>query len=320
MRGVFLDLDTMAPDDLDLSGMETVLPEWQSYSSTAPEQTAERLRDAQVAVVQKVVLDERILSDARSLKLVCVAATGTNNVDLKAAARLNIPVCNVQNYAAGAVPQHVFALALALVTRLFDYHLAVREGRWAKSRNFCFLDYPIRELSGMTLGIIGFGSLGRAVARIGEGFGMKILVSERPGGGPQEGRLPLEEILARSDIVTLHCPLTERTRNMIGAKELALMKRQGILINTARGGLVDEPALADALRKGVIGGAGFDVLSVEPPVAGNPLLSDDIPNLILTPHVAWGSHEARQRVIDEVVLNIRAFLGGECRNRVVAPA
>lgn len=314
MRGVFLDLDTMAPNDLDLKTMETVLPEWRFYNRTVPKQTLERIRGSQVTVVQKAVLDEPILNQADSLRLICVAATGTNNVDLKAAARLNIPVCNVQGYAASAVPQHVFALALTLVTRLFDYNAAVRKGRWPRSKNFCFLDYPIRELAGMTLGIIGFGNLGRTVARIGEGFGMKILVSERPGGVAQPGRVPLIELLAQSDIVTLHCSLTENTKGLIGKKELALMKRDAILINTARGGIVDEKELVDALRSGVIGGAGFDVLSAEPPVNGNPLLSNDIPNLIVTPHVAWGSRQARQCIIDEVVLNIEAFLRGELHN------
>lgn len=316
MRGVFLDLDTMAPSDLDLKGLETVLPEWRSYDLTTPEQTLDRIRGAHVVVVQKAVLDERILNQADALRLICVAATGTNNVNLEAAAKLNIPVCNVRGYATGAVPQHMFTLALSLVTRLFDYHLGVREGRWVKSKKFCFLDYPIRELSGMTLGIIGFGNLGRAVARIGEGFGMKILVCERPAGAAQSGRAPLVELLAQSDIVTLHCALSENTKGLIGQKELILMKRDAILINTARGGIVDEKELADALRNGVIGGAGVDVLSVEPPIDGNPLLSNDIPNLIVTPHVAWGSREARQRIIDEVVLNIQEFFRGEPRNEV----
>lgn len=317
-RGVFLDLNTMAPDDLDLTRLERIVPQWRSYDSTAPGQTLERIDGAEIVVVQKTVLDESVLTNANALKLICVAATGTNNVDLKTAARRKIPVCNVRGYAAGAVPQHVFVLALALVTRLIDYDAAVRAGRWPTSQLFCFLDYPIRELSGMTLGIIGFGNLGRTVARIGEAFGMKVLVAQRPGGDPSPGRLALPQLLAQSDIVTLHCPLTEHTRGLIGANELALMKRDAILINAARGGLVDEAALADALRKGVIGGAGVDVLSAEPPTAGNPLLDKDIPNLIVTPHVAWGSREARQRIIDEVVLNIEAFLRGELRSQVSA--
>lgn len=317
MRGVFLDLDTMAPADLDLARLRATLSSWELHPHTAPEQIPERTRDAQVVVVQKAILDEGVLRQTDSLRLICVAATGTNNVDLKASAKLDIPVCNVRGYAGGAVPQHVFALALSLATRLFDYHTAVQEGRWRKSRNFCFLEYPIRELSGMTLGIVGFGDLGRAVARIGEGFGMKVLVWQRPNGEVKHGRVLLAELLRQSDIVTLHCPLTEQTRHLIGEKELAFMKRNAILINTARGGLVDEQALANALRQGIIGGAGFDVLSVEPPTDGNPLLAGDVPNLILTPHVAWGSREARQRILDEVILNILAFLRGEVRNRVM---
>jgi glycerate dehydrogenase len=317
MKGVFLDLDTMAPADLDLAGLEGVLPEMRFYDRTAPEEVAERLRGVEVAVVQKVVLTGDLLKQADALRMICVAAAGTNNVDIKAAAELGIPVSNVRGYASDTVSQHVFALILALATSLCDYHDAVRGGRWQQSANFCFLDYPIRELSGMTLGIVGYGNLGQAVARIAEAFGMRVLVSQRIGGEPQPGRVSLDELLERSDVVTLHCPLTEQTRNLIGREQLARMKNDALLINTARGGLVDEVALVEALHNGVIGGAGFDVLTTEPPVNGNPLLADDIPNLIVTPHVAWGSREARQRVIDECVLNIRAFLAGEARNPVL---
>lgn len=316
MRGVFLDLDTMAPDDLSLSKLQDSLPDWQFFPTTPPEETAERIRGAQIVVVQKVVIDEYILNQADSLKMICVAATGTNNVDLQAAASRNIPVCNVQGYADGSVPQHVFAMALALVTRLFDYHMDVQKGKWPKSQNFCFLDYPIRELANMTLGLVGTGHLGSTVARIGEGFGMKVLLSERPGKGAQSGRIPFHDLLKQADIISLHCPLNEHTKDLIGEKELAMMKNDAILINTARGGIVNEQALADALRHGIIGAAGIDVVSTEPPVNGNPLLADDIPNLIVTPHVAWGSREARQCVIDQVALNIHGFLNGEPKNVV----
>lgn len=319
-QGVFLDLSTLAPTDLELKHLETVLPIWRSYDHTPLSQAWERIREAEIVVAQKAVLDEPTLSRASSLRLICVAATGTNNVDLRAAARRQIRVCNVRGYASGTVPQHVFALILSLTTRLFDYHGAVRSGRWPKSQNFCFLDFPIRELSGSTLGIIGFGDLGRAVARIGAAFGMTILVAQRPGGPEQPDRVPLDELLTRADVVTIHCPLTAITRGLIGRRELSLMKRNALLINASRGGIVDEEALVDALRNHVIGGAGIDVLSVEPPSERAPLLAHDIPNLIVTPHVAWGSREARQRIVDEVVLNIQAFLRGEVRNEVTPDA
>ncbi len=318
MRGVFLDRDTVDCGDLTLAGLEGSLPEWQSYANTAPAEVAERIAGAAVVVTNKVVLDAALLERHRdTLKLVCVAATGTNNVDLDAARRLGIPVCNVVAYGTPSVVQHVFALILALTTRLFDYTGAVQAGRWATAPGFCLLDFPIRELTGKRLGIVGYGELGRGVARVAEAFGMEVLVARRPGGDDNRpDRLPLEELLPQVDVLTLHCPLTPETRNLIGAAELALMKRDALLINAARGGIVEEAPLAAALRAGALGGAGFDVLSVEPPREGNPLLEAGIPNLIVTPHVAWASREARQRVLDQVAENIRSFLGGELLRRV----
>jgi glycerate dehydrogenase len=270
-----------------------------------------------VVVTNKVVLDRDHLRSTPSLKLVCVAATGTNNVDLEAARELGIAVANVSAYATPAVVQHVFALMLAHATRLAEYRKAVRDGAWARSDQFCLLDYPIRELASLTLGIVGYGELGRGVAKVAEAFGMRVLVAQRPGGPAEAGRLPLADLLPRVDVLSLHCPLTETTRNLIGGAELALMRRDALLINTARGGIVDEWALADALRRGVIGGAAVDVLTVEPPRDGNPLLDPALPNLIVTPHTAWASRESRQRLIDEVAANIHAFAGGTARNRVV---
>jgi glycerate dehydrogenase len=317
MQGVFLDADSVTTGDLDLGELEKVLPEWHSYPATAPEQVHARIAEAAVVVSNKVMLDEAALARAPHLRLVCVAATGTNNVDLEAARRRAIAVSNVRAYAGPAVAQHVFALVLALATRLREYDQAVREGRWQRSTRFCLLDYPIRELAGKNLGIIGYGDLGRGVAQIGEAFGMQVLVAQRPGGAAQPGRLLLEELLREVDVLSIHAPLTPATQGLIGARELALMKRDALLINTARGGIVDEQALADALRAGRLGGAGIDVLTREPPVEGNPLLAPDIPNLIVTPHTAWATREARQRVVDQVVANIRAFLAGEPRNLVV---
>ncbi|NIV75669.1 MAG: 2-hydroxyacid dehydrogenase [Gammaproteobacteria bacterium] len=316
MLGVFLDFETMAAADLDLGAFESALPEWRLHEATAADEVRARIQGATVVVVNKVVLDAACLQNAPDLRLVCIAATGTNNVDLAAARAAGVTVCNVRGYSTASVSQHTFALILALATRLIDYDAAVRAGRWQRSRQFCFLDYPITELAGRTLGIVGYGELGRAVARLGEAFGMRILLAERPGGPAQPGRLPLEELLPQVDVLSLHCPLTEHTRGLIGREALARMPSHAVLINTARGGIVDESALAAALREGRIGGAGVDVLSTEPPREGNPLLEEDIPNLIVTPHSAWGSHAARQRVIDEVVRLIERFLAGRPDNIV----
>ena len=316
-RGVFLDLATLDRGDIDLGPLHRACPQWDLYAETEPGVRAERIRDATLVVSNKVVLDRNTLSAAERLRLICIAATGTNNLDLDAARERGIRVSNVTGYATQAVVQHVFSLILALTTRLLEYRQAVSEGGWGRSRQFCLLDFPIRELAGRTLGILGYGELGRAVGRLGEAFGMHVRVAQRPGGSPQAGRAPLDELLQEADVLSLHCPLTESTRNLIGERELRLMKPDAILINTARGGIVDERALAEALRKGRPDGAGIDVLTVEPPRDGNPLLAPDIPNLIVTPHVAWASREARQRLLNEVAENIRAFFAGKSRNRLV---
>ncbi|MGA7979810.1 MAG: 2-hydroxyacid dehydrogenase [Chromatiaceae bacterium] len=315
-QGVILDLASIDRGDLDLTALSAACDRWDRFERTGPEQILERISGAAVVVTNKVVLDRDILAAASAVRLVCVAATGTNNVDIVAARELGIAVSNVTGYATASVVQHVFALILAHATRLLDYRQAVREGAWARSSQFCLLDFPIEELAGRTLGIVGYGELGRSVGRIAEAFGMRVLVAQRPGGAPQPGRLRLDELLPLVDILTLHTPLAENTRNLIGAAELALMKQDALLVNTARGGIVDEHALADALREGTIGGAAVDVLTAEPPRDGNPLLAADIPNLIVTPHVAWASRAARQRLIDEVAENIRAFGEERLRNRM----
>lgn len=317
MLGVFLDRESVDNEDLDCSALEAALPQWRFYPATGAEEVEARIRDAHVVVSNKVPLTATALAGATQLRLICVAATGTNNVDLEAAAARHVVVSNVRAYATPSVVQHVFALMLALAIRLPDYQRAVAAGRWAQARQFCLLDFPIRELAGRTLGIVGYGELGQGVARAAEAFGMRVLIAARPGGEPVTGRLPLRELLPQADVLTLHVPLTEHTRGLIGASELALLPAHALLINTARGGIVDEQALAEALRSGRIGGAGIDVLSEEPPRHGNPLLAPDIPNLIVTPHIAWASRESRQRMIDEVAHNIRAFLAGTPRNRVV---
>ncbi|MCU0971915.1 MAG: 2-hydroxyacid dehydrogenase [Gammaproteobacteria bacterium] len=316
LPAVFLDLASVDRGDLDLSGLRGAAARWSLHRRTPPELTAERLEGAAVAVTNKVVIDRPLMAASPGLRLICVAATGTNNVDLAAARERGVAVCNVTGYATASVVQHVYSLILALTARLAEHAAAARDGRWAASDQFCMLDFPFRELAGKTLGVVGYGELGRGVARVAEALGMRVLIAQRPGGSPAPGRVPLPELLAASDVVTLHVPLAENTRGLVGPMQLAQMRPDALLINTARGGLVDEAALADALRAGRLGGAGVDVLAVEPPRGGSPLLDPSIPNLIVTPHVAWASRESRQRLLDEVAENIRAFAAGESRNRV----
>lgn len=318
MLGVFLDRDTVDRGDLDFSTLENVVPEWQFYGFSRPADLSTRLAKAELVITNKVKLDADAFTLAPKLRLICVAATGTNNVDLEAARRHGVVVSNVRGYATPSVAQHVFALMLSLSIHLGKYRRAVMKGEWQRSPYFCLLDFPIREIAGRIIGIVGYGELGREVARLAEAFGMQVLIAQRTGAAPQPGRLPLHDLLPQVDVLSLHCPLTPETRNLIGAKELALMKSDALLINTARGGIVDEKALAEALREGRLGGAGMDVLSEEPPMRGNSLLEDDIPNLIVTPHIAWASRESRQRLANEMALNIAAFLAGTPRNSVTA--
>lgn len=310
MTGVFLDAHSLDLGDLDMTPLRGALPELLLAETTPADQVAATIRDARVVISNKIMVDAEAIAGARNLELICVAATGTNNVDLAAARARGVTVTNCRNYGAASVSQHVFALVLALFTRLPDYQRAVRGGRWQHATQFCLLDYPIRELAGKVLGIVGYGDLGQAVSRLGEAFGMDVLVARRPDGSEQPGRMDLHELLARADVLSLHLPLTEKTRNLIAAPELARMKRGAVLINTARGGIVNEQDLADSLCQGHLGGAGVDVLTAEPPTTGNPLLDPAIPNLIVTPHCAWGSVEARQRMVLQLAENIRAFDAG----------
>jgi glycerate dehydrogenase len=316
---VFLDTASLDQGDLIWDGLKSALPELIGHESTSPDQILDRSRDAEIIITNKVVLDAGILEQLRALRLICVTATGTNNVDLDYCAMQGITVCNVRDYATASVVQHVFTLVLALTTRLVDYRAAVAAGDWTRSSQFCLLDFPITELAGKTLGIIGYGVLGRAVAEIAKAFGLKIIVAQRPGSKHcPEGRVPLHQLYACADIISLHCPLADNTQGLISAEALRQMHDHALLINTARGGLVNESALALALREGHIGGAGLDVLSQEPPPADHPLLAADIPNLIITPHIAWASRESRQRLLDQVGDNITAYLNGQPQN-VVAP-
>ena len=282
----------------------------QLCADTTPANVIERLQGASVAISNKALLNAQTLAACPELKLILVAATGTNNVDLEAARALGITVANCQGYGTPSVAQHTFGLLLALATRLVDYNKAVADGQWQQAKQFCLLDFPIVELEGKTLGLFGHGELGSAVAKLAEAFGMRVLIGQIPGRPARAGRLTLDELLPQVDALTFHCPLTEHTRNFIGARELALLKPGAFVVNTARGGMIDEQALADALRSGHLGGAATDVLSVEPPRDGNPLLGADIPRLIITPHSAWGSREARQRIVGQLAQNAEAFFNG----------
>jgi glycerate dehydrogenase len=312
---VFLDFATLGPNVNTTSLDALVAAQYFAYSR--PEETPERLATAEIAIVNKVKLDRKTIGAAPRLRLIALTATGTDNVDCKAAQERGIAVANARGYASRAVAQHVFALVLALTNHVARYDALVRADAWRSSPSFALFDYPIRELAGRLLGVVGFGALGQAVAALGRGFGMEVLVSTRVRDEPQEGRVPFTTILRTADIVSLHCPLTRETHHMIGARELKLMKSDALLINTARGGLVDGAALAEALKSGAIGGAGIDVLPVEPPGADEPLLAPDIPNLLITPHIAWAAREARQRALEQVAENVAAFLNGKRLRRVV---
>jgi len=289
--------------------------EWVEFPESGPDQIVPRLQGARIAIVNKARIGQAELDALPALEMIAIAATGSDNVDLAACRARGIVVSNVRGYAVTTVPEHVMALLLALSRRLFDYTADVAAGRWSRSPNFCFLDYPIRDLRGAMLGIVGSGSLGRGVAELARGFGMQVVFSERPGADTvRDGRMAFDALLRQADVISLHCPLTDDTRHLMNARTLATMKPTALLINTARGALVDEQALADALRAGRIGGAAVDVLSTEPPPTDNPLLAGDIPNLIVTPHVAWASGAAMQALADQVVDNIDAFLAGAPRN------
>ena len=325
MKAAFLDFDTLGPADLNIKPLTDELPELELFPTTTEGQLAERLSGTEVVIINKVSMTDLSLRLAQELKLICLAATGTDNVALDTARELDIAVCNIRNYCTPSVAQHVFALILSLTHHLREYEHLLRQKAWANSPQFCLLDFPIRELEGKTLGVVGLGSLGTRVAEIGRALGMRILAARQPYGrktfdeSPADAiaeRVSFNELLSRSDIVTLHCPLTPDTENLIDETALKLMGKHALLINTARGGLVESQALVAALRSGQIAGAGIDVLRQEPPIGPEPLLEVDLPNLIVTPHIAWAARESRQRAVDEIAANIAAFKNGERRNRV----
>lgn len=293
---------------------------WIEYPSTQADLVAERLSGATIAVTNKAPIPAAVIEALPDLKMIAVAATGTNIVDLDACRARGIVVSNIQGYAEHTVPEHVLAMMLALSRNLFAWRETIQAGRWQQSDQFCLFDHPIRDLHGATLGLIGSGSLGNGVARLAEAFGMRVLRAEHKGADKlRPGYTPFANVLAEADVISLHCPLNEQTRGLIGAAELQAMRRSALLINTARGGIVDETALIQALHEGWIAGAGFDVITAEPPPQGHPMLAAELlalPNFLLTPHVAWASRPAMQTLADQLIDNIEAFVVGTPRNRV----
>jgi glycerate dehydrogenase len=288
------------------------------HDKTSADQVIERLRDATVAIINKVVLRDPALAQLPNLKLIAMAATGYDCIDVEACRKRGIAVANIRNYAVHTVPEHVFAMVLALRRNLLAYRQDVEQGVWQRSEQFCFFTHSIGDLFGATMGIIGEGAIGQGTAAIARGFGMKVLFADHePPKAPGVEFTPLQQVLETSDVISLHLPLTAGTRHMIGLEQMRRMKRSALLINTARGGLVDERALVQALDEGLIGGAGFDVLTVEPPREGNPLLEVRRTNFILTPHVAWASDGAMQFLADQLIDNIDAWAEGRPQNLVV---
>jgi glycerate dehydrogenase len=317
MKAVFLDWATMGPE-LDISALRALLPDLEIYDESTSAEVAERIAGAAIVLGNKVLISESLFERAPEMRFIGLTATGTDNVNLRAARDRGVAVANIRAYCTASVVEHVFGSILNLAHNLGNYGDDVRKGAWQNATVFTMLTRPISELAAKTLGIVGFGELGQGVARVAEAFGMQVIVAARPGSDEvPEGRVAFDELLARADFVSLHCPLTEATRGLFGADQFRAMKNTAILVNTARGALIDSHALVDALREGDIAAAAIDVLPKEPPVDGDPLLDYVGDNLIVTPHIAWATLEARQAALDELTANVAAFLDGKERNRVV---
>jgi glycerate dehydrogenase len=315
MRGVILDAGTLGVD-VSLAGLQQTIADWGVYDATTRDQTMTRIADADVVLTNKVELGREHFAANPSLKMVSVLATGVNCVDLDAACEHGVVVSNVEDYATDSVAEHTWSLVLALARQLPTYQQGVQQGRWAESPFFCWHGAPIIQLAGKTMVIVGYGNLGKAVAARAQAFGMKVEVAGYRSTPEHQQRRSLDELLPLADVVSLHCPLTSETDNLLSARRLELMKPSAILLNTARGGLVDESQLLAVLRKGALHGAALDVLTEEPPARQNPLLAQTGLNLIVTPHVAWASPEARQCLVDETAENIKAFLAGTPRSNL----
>ncbi len=319
MKGIFLDAVTVDHLNMDLSAIHAVLPDFQVNDVTNLDVVLAQIADKQVVISNKVVLNRHILTSSSDLQLVCVAATGMNNIDLQAAIDNNIVVCNVENYASESVAQHVFGLMVSLMRNFPAYKTAVQQGVWHSSPSFSLLNYNIEDLSDKTLGIIGYGELGRAVEKMAKCFGMTVIIAERKDSKKMQlrsGRVLFDKLLQQSDVISVHCPLTEKTQNLLSSVQFNQMKKNCILINTARGGIVDEQALLEALQNGTIAAAGIDVLEIEPPLAQSFLLGQGamaMDNLIVTPHIAWASKQSRQTLLNKIAQNIGYFKNDEYR-------
>ena len=316
MKGCILDQRTFDREDICMQGLLGRLDEWDHWPGSLHEQAAERIAGCGVVITNKVRLDRETVLNADALKLVIIAATGTDNIDLDACRERGVVVCNAIRYSRPAVVQHTFTLMLNLMTSQPAYREDVRNGDWSRSKIFCLLDHPIRELEGKTLGIVGYGDLGSRVAEVGRAFGMHIAIAARPGTAPSGDRLALDDLLSASDVISLHCPLTPQTHHLLSDKAFRQMRSDAVLINTARGAIIDDEALVRALRAGEIAGAGIDVLDREPPPPDHPLLATDIPNLIVTPHNAWGTRESRQRLVTQMEEILAAWQAGAPLNVV----
>ena len=324
MRAVFLDFGTVSHDDLDTTQLERVLPGITLHATSTDAEVDERIAGVEFILANKLNISRARMRAVPGLRFIGLTATGTNNVDLEAARELGIAVCNIREYCTVSVVQHVLGSILLLTHRLREYGQAAIDGTWARSDQFTVPGAPIRELAGKVLGIVGYGTLGQAVAKAArDALGMRVLVAKRQGAAPESAnagsavRATLDELLRTADVLSLHCPLTPATTGMIGRRELALMKPDALLINTARGALIDLEAMVEALKGGDLGGAAIDVLPNEPPKDGSVLFEPGIPNLLVTPHIAWAAFEARQRAVDELALNVEDFLRGGRRGRVV---
>lgn len=304
MKGVFLDCETLNQNDLDFSILTSTLDHWDLWPSTTPGQTVARIQEADLVVTNKVCLTADVLEQVSKLRCICVCATGTDNIDVVKANALGIKVYNVKGYSTASVIQHTIGLLMILASKLNDYINLVNQGAWINAKYFCLQAFKTTELADKVLGIVGFGAIGSGVASVAERLGMKILVAKRD----QAGRYDLDNFLPHIDVLSLHCPLTAQTHRLIGAREFSLMKKGSLLINVSRGGLVDEKALSEALFSSHLGGAALDVVSQEPPAKESLLFSNPPPNLIITPHVAWATFEARQRLLTQVRQNVLKFI------------
>ena len=310
-KAVFLDYDNLYTDSLDTQCLESVFTQIECYSYSEPAQIIDRLRGAQVAIVGDMTINARIFAASPSLKLLLVAATGTDNIDLVAARQWGVTVCHCRDYATWSLAQHAFSLLLTLTNNIVNYQTLVASGAWQQASSFCLPQFPLIQLAGKTLGIVGYGASGQRMAEIAKSFGMNVLIAALPGRPSDDTRIELDILLPQVDVISLHCPLTEQTRHLLNGHRLAMLKKEALLINVARGAIIDERSLADALKNGQLAGAGLDVLGHEPPSAEHPLLQGDIPHLVITPHIAWSSRAVRQEVLQQLADNARAFRAGK---------